>query len=295
MQLIEFGKKLNEPIVVCLGYFGCMHKGHVALLDVAKRRATECNAKVALFTFRNNHLRVLGKDLNVLYTFEERLHIYESLGIDYVIAAEFTDEFRKSTGAEFLQQLVKYELKGVVCGFDYTCGSDRLRSSDLFNQLSAICPVDIVDAVLWSGNKVSTTLIRAMLADNNLPAANMLLSEPYFLTGRVVAGRKVGAKIGFPTANLQIDSDKLLVQGVYGGTVTLNGKKYKCIVNIGSKPTFDVDSATVEAHIIDFNGNLYGQVLKVSLTKFLRKISKFASPSELTRQLQNDRENVLND
>ena len=295
MQLIEFGQKLNEPIVVCLGYFGCMHKGHVALLEMAKRRARECGAKVALFTFSNNHLRVLGKDVKVLYTFEERLQLYDSLGTDYVLAAEFTEEFRRSTGTEFVNQLAQYNLKGVVCGFDYSCGSDRLGSGDLQKMLASLCPVDVVDAVCWNGQKVSTTLIRALLAQNELAASNNLLSEPYFLTGKVVNGRKVGSKIGFPTANLQIDSDKLLPLGVYGGAVTLNGKSYKCIVNVGNKPTFDEDSATVEVHLIDFDGDLYGQLLKVSLTKFLRKISKFSSPAELSRQLQTDRENVLND
>ena len=295
MQLIEFGQKLNEPIVLCLGYFGCMHSGHVALLDVAKHRARECGAKVALFTFSNNHLRVLGKDLKLLYTFKERLLIYESLGVDYVLAAEFTDEFRKRSGEEFVRQLINYNLKGVVCGFDYTCGSDRLGSNDLQKALSALCPVDIVDAVCWNGSKVSTTLIRSILADNELELANDLLSEPYFLMGKVVSGRKVGAKIGFPTANLQIDADKLLAEGVYSGVVELDNKSYKCIVNIGNKPTFDVDSSTVEVHLIGFDGDLYGRTLKVSLTKFLRKITKFANPSELTRQLQTDKERVLND
>ncbi|MCH5160069.1 MAG: riboflavin biosynthesis protein RibF [Clostridiales bacterium] len=295
MQLIEFGQKLNEPVVVCLGYFGCMHKGHVSLLDMAKRRAVKHGAKIALFTFSNNHLRVLGKDVKVLYTFEERLSLYESLGVDYVLKTEFTDEFRKISGTQFIQLLTSYNLRGVVCGFDYAFGSDRLTSGELSRQLSDKCSVDVVDAVCWDGNKVSTTLIRSLLSDNQLTTANNLLSEPFFLFGSVVDGRKVGTKIGFPTANLQIDSDKLLVEGVYGGTVTLDGKSYKCIVNIGSKPTFDVDSATVEAHIIDFEGNLYGQVLKVSLTRFLRKISKFSSPLELTQQLRIDRENVLND
>ena len=272
-----------------------MHKGHVALLDVAKRRARQCRAKVALFTFSNNHLRVLGKDVKVLYTFDERLQIYGSLGVDYLIAAEFTEQFRGRSGAEFVEKLTNYDLKGVVCGFDYTCGSDRLGSGNLQQALSSICPVDVVDAVCWNGNKISTTLIRALFADNQLATANELLSEPYFLTGKVVSGRKVGSKIGFPTANLQIEQDKLLPVGVYGGTVTIQGKEYKCIVNIGAKPTFDVDSATVEVHVIDFDGDLYGKALKVSLTKFLRGICKFANPEELTRQLQADRESVIND
>ena len=295
MQLIEFGQKLNEPIILCLGYFGCMHMGHRALLDRAKLRARELGAKVALFTFSNNHLRVLGKDVKVLYTFEERLQIYSDLGVDYVLAAEFTEKFRNSSGAEFVKQLTDYNLKGVVCGFDYTCGCDRLGSCDLQNALASLCSVDVVEAVCWNGNKVSTTLIRALLAENDITSANKLLSEPYFLCGTVVSGRKVGSKIGFPTANLQIDVDKLLTNGVYGGVATLQGKTYKCIVNIGNKPTFGVDSATVEVHLIGFEGNLYGQDLKVALTKFLRKITKFASPDELTRQLQADRESVLND
>ena len=295
MQLIDFGQKLNEPIVLCLGYFGCMHRGHVALLDKAKRRACECGAKVALFTFSNNHMRVLGKAVKVLYTFDERLNIYNGLGVDYILAAEFTEQFRMSSGAEFVQQLADYNLMGVVCGFDYTCGSDRLGSSELQKALSQICPVDVVEPVCWNGQKVSTTLIRTLLADNQLISANELLSEPYFVTGKVVSGRNVGSKIGFPTANLQIDADKTLPEGVYGGVVELDGCLRKCIVNIGSKPTFDVDSATVEVHVLDFDGNLYGRRLKVSLTKFLRGIRKFASAQELTQQLQTDKGIILND
>ena len=295
MQVIEFEQKLNEPIVLCLGYFGCMHTGHVALLDVAKRRAQQLHAKVALFTFSNNHLRVLGRDVKVLYTFEERLQIYESLGVDYVLAAEFTNEFRAKTGLEFANDIAHYTLKGVVCGFDYTCGCDRLESDELQKALSTVCSVDVVEPVCWNRYKVSTTLIRKLLGENQLALANDLLSEPYFLTGKVVDGRKVGSKIGFPTANLQIDSDKMLPVGVYGGVVKVRDIKYKCIVNIGNKPTFDEDSPTVEAHLIDFDGDLYGQTLKVTLTKFLRGISKFASPTELTKQLQVDREKVLHD
>ena len=295
MQLIRFGRQLNEPIVLCLGYFGCMHKGHVALLDEAKRRASQCNAKVTLFTFGNNHLRVLGKDIKILYTIKERLSIYESLGVDYVISAEFTNEFRQNSGQEFINELLKYNLKGVVCGFDYTCGYDRLGSAELIEALEPHCWVSVVDAVCWQDDKVSTTLIRSMLLANDLESANTLLSQPFFLSGIVVKGRNVGSKIGFPTANLKVDPDKLLPTGVYGGVAAFDGKKYKCIVNIGDKPTFDVDSATVEAHIIDFDGDIYGHELKLSLTKFLRKITKFDNPQELVGQLQIDRESVIND
>ena len=116
MQVITLGEELNTPIVLCLGYFGCMHKGHVELLEAAKRRADENGARAALFTFSNNHLKVLGKDEKVLYTFTERLQIYESLGVEYVIAKEFDDGFRKKSGREFLRELCAYNLdrKSVV-------------------------------------------------------------------------------------------------------------------------------------------------------------------------------------
>lgn len=295
MQLLQFGEKLNCPIVVCLGYFGCMHKGHRHLVDVAMQRASECNAKVALFTFSNNHLAVLGKDTKVVYTLDERLDIYSSVSVDYVITATFNDEFRNLSGELFLQQLCKYNLKGAVCGFDFSCGRDRLYCNDVKRYLSSICSVDIVDAVLWNDEKISTTLVRKLLAQNDIMRVNQLLTEPYFLTGRVTHGRHVGSRLGFPTANLQVDSDKVLPRGVFSAQTTLNGVTYPVIVNIGSKPTFDLEQSNVEAHIIGFDGNLYGKTIKISLTKFLRDIRKFDSVDQLAEQLNKDKEVTLND
>lgn len=295
MQLVEFGKKLNTPVVICLGYFGCMHKGHVGLVDVAKRRAAECGAKVALFTFSNNHLKVLGKEPTVVYTFDERLLIYESLGIDFVIAGKFDESFRATTGDEFLNELLRYNVKGVVFGTDYCCGSDRMNSIAARDKLLSTCTVDIVDTMLWHGEKISTTAVRKLLGSGDVATANQLLSEPYFVTGEVEAGRHVGKSMGFPTANLKISSEKALPIGVYGGHTVVDGNLYRCIVNIGHKPTFAVDSVTIEVHLINFNGNLYGRTLKVSLTKYLRGIQKFANADELSAQLARDKESVLHD
>ena len=295
MQVIEFGKQLNCPIVLCLGYFGTMHSGHVKLLEVAKQRARELQAKVALFTFSNNHLRVLGKDSTVVYTYPERLDLYKSLGVDVVIAAEFNSEFRSCTGSQFVEKLVKYNLKGVVCGFDYSCGSDRMDSKKLTEQLLGVCSVDVVDAICWNGAKVSTSLVRELLSKSDIVTANMLLSEPYFIMGEVVHGRNVGNAMGFPTANLQVSSEKLLPIGVYGGLTQIQGKTYRAIINIGQKPTFGLDYVNIEAHILNFDGNLYGATLKISLTRFLRPIRKFDDVNELIEQLKQDRETVLND
>ena len=295
MQIVQFGQKLNTPIVVCLGYFGSMHLGHQKLLEVAKLRAKQRDAKVALFTFSNNHLKVLGKDATVTYTFEERLNIYENLGVDYVLAAEFDDYFRSLKGEQFVELLARYNLKGVVCGFDYSYGRDRMNAAQLKESLAEVCTVDIVDPICLNGVKISTSLVRAMLSKSDVEGANVLLSEPYFLIGKVIHGRHVGSQIGFPTANLQISSEKELPIGVFGGQTVVDGKLYSAIVNVGQKPTFGLDYVNVEAHILNFDGDLYGKELKIALIKYLRSISKFNNAQELAQQLRKDMQEVLND
>lgn len=294
MQVVKLGEQINCPIVVSLGFFGSMHKGHIELLNRAKLRADVTDSKVALFTFDNNHMAVLGGDKNVVYTFDERLSIYNSLGVDYVITAAFDNRFKSRTGEQFLSQLSAYGLQGVVCGFDYCCGSDRLNAfgvRDYFKDL----PVYIVEQISLNGQKVSTTLVRKYLLDNRLDEVNSLLTESFFVTGEVTHGRGVGKTLGFPTANVRIPDEKLLPRGVYGGATQIDGVNYRVIVNVGNVPTFGVDYNTFEVHVLDFDGNLYGKTLKVSLTKYLRPITKFNSAQQLIEQLQHDKESVLDD
>lgn len=271
-----------------------MHIGHVELLNRAKRHAKMTNSKVALFTFSNNHLAVLKKDNTVVYTYEERLSLYDSLGVDYVIAAAFDEDFKKLRGKEFLTQLNKYNLESVVCGFDYCCGSDRLDASGVRDFLKDI-PVYITEQVCVDGEKVSTSLIRSCLIDRKIEKVNSLLSEEFFAVGMVVHGRGVGKTLGFPTANIRLPAEKLLPNGVFGGKTTIECVTYPVIVNIGKAPTFDVIQNTFETHVINYKGDLYNKELKISLSKFLRPDIKFDSPEELVRQLQLDKESVLHD
>ncbi|MBQ8433876.1 MAG: hypothetical protein IJX23_03625, partial [Clostridia bacterium] len=213
MQLIKFGEKLNSPIVIALGFFGCMHKGHVQLLDQAKKLASQTNSKIALFTFSNNHLKVLGKDVKQIYTFDERCKVYQKLGVDVLVTAEFDEQFKNTNGANFLKTLSSYNLQGVVCGFDYTCGSDRQNCQFVCDYFKDI-PVSVVDAVCKDGVKISTTFVRNLLTQNDIERANQLLSQNFFFDGIVVHGRGVGKNLGFPTANIQVDSDKFLPVGV---------------------------------------------------------------------------------
>ncbi len=295
MQQIEFGKQFNCPLVLCVGYFGCMHIGHVKLVDVARERANECGAKVALLTFDNNHLAVLGKEEKVLYTFDERLELYESIGVDVVITARFDENFRKKTGDEFVQELKRYKLESIVCGFDYSYGRDRQNAAALRDAMSNTCKVEIVEAVCINNVKVSTTLVKALLTQNKIEYANTLLSEPYFVCGIVSPGRHKGTEMGLPTANINVSAEKFLPKGVYGGYVALDGKKYRAVINVGQKPTFDLDNVNIEAHLIGYDGDLYNRKIKISLTDFLRQICKFDSEKQLIEQLYADKERVMND
>lgn len=298
MQVIQFGEQLNCPLVLCLGFFGSMHKGHVELLNRAKNRARITNSKVALFTFSNNHLAVLGRDNTVVYTFDERLRLYDDLGVDYVIVAEFNDDFRKLSSREFLFGLNRYNLDGgVFCGFDYCCGCDHLDALSIRKNLHKIndIPVYIVEQISIENKKISTSLLRDYLISNQIVKANALLSEPFFVCGSVVHGRGVGKTLGFPTANMVVPEEKLLPSGVFSAKTVINGEMYHAIVNIGNTPTFDITRKVFEVHLIDFDGDLYGKDIKVSIVNYLRPITKFNSPSELARQLQRDKENAQND
>ncbi len=295
MQQIEFGEQLNCPIVMCLGYFGCMHRGHIRLVEEAKARARQYGAKTAMFTFSNNHLAVLGREEKVLYTFDERLSLYESLGVDVVITTCFDANFMRTTGGEFVERLKRYDLKCVVCGFDYSYGSDRQDAADLRKALSDTCETEIVGAVCVDGVKVSTTLVRSLLLQNRIVEANSVLSEPFFIRGAVAHGRHKGSEMGFPTANISVDKEKFVPTGVFGGQVESGGSIYRAIINAGQKPTFGLANADVEAHLIGFCGNLYGREIKMSLTRYLRPIYKFDNEAQLIKQLQADREKVLND
>jgi riboflavin kinase/FMN adenylyltransferase len=296
MLNISFGQQFNKPMVITLGFFDCMHKGHVALYDAARRVADENDCLCALLTFCNNHFKVIGMDVKPIYTFEERLAIYKNVGLDVVVSATFDKQFMNLSADDFLQVLSSYNLKHVVCGFDYTCGRDRKDSlyvKNYFSQLGIGCT--IVEEVLTEGEKISSTLIRKLLMQNNVEKANTLLSQPYFVTGVVEDGRKVGRSISFPTANLKISDEKLLPVGVYGGKTIVDGKQYNAIVNIGAKPTFNLLQNSVEAHLVGFSGDLYGKPLTVELTKFLRGVKKFENKEQLAEQLKFDLECVAND
>lgn len=291
MEVISLGHNYSKPIVMCLGFFDCMHLGHLELLAAARKIAGS-SAQIALFTFENNHFETLNRPTKLIYTYSERLSLYKSLGLDVVVSAHFDDNFRKLSGRQFLEQISRFNLAGVVCGQDYTCGADLISATGVQEFFADVAPVTIVPLIERGNEKVSSTLVRNLLLNSDVRCANALLSEPFFFQGTVMHGRNVGHTLGFPTLNLPIPSEKIVPCGVYVGTCEFAGGARRAIVNVGAQPTFLQGGCVVEAHLVDFNGDLYGHTVKISLTKFLRPIMKFRSAEELRAQLQQDLEAV---
>ncbi len=289
METVRLGENYEKPIVLCLGFFDCMHLGHVQLLNRAKSVAST-SFKTALFTFCNNHFQTLNKPAKLIYTYDERLSVYDSLGVDVVLCARFDKDFMSMSGRQFLDLLKNYNLKGIVCGEDFTCGSDLMSATFVRDYLREICDVQIVPIVKSNGQKVSSTLVRKLLLENNVEQANGFLSQPFFFRGQVAQGRHVGRQIGFPTVNIALSEDKLAPTGVYAGVVSVDGQRYKAVINVGNTPTFSEFTAKVEAHLLHFEGNLYGKDVKISLVKFLRNIHKYADGKQLAEQLAKDTE-----
>lgn len=288
MIKLKLGETYQGKIVLALGFFDCLHLGHRALLTKAIEVAKQKNCQSAIMTFENNYFSLFGVQTKLVYTFEERLKILDKIGIDVVISKNFDKDFMQNTSKDFWNEISKYDVSAIVCGFDYTFGCDRADAKILEqycneNKIQLFC----LSPITANGKKISTTLVKECLDNNDIKLANYCLVDNYTISGIVVHGRHAGAKLGFPTANIQVSCDKYLPNGVFYGTVNLD-KIYKCIVNIGNVPTFNVDKESVEAHIIGFDGDLYQKNITVTINGYIRPIKRFNSDEDLISQLKKD-------
>ena len=282
---------MKDSYIVALGNFDGVHKGHKKLIESVKELATKNGVRSAVFTFINDIDGLIGKTDGLIYTGEEKLSVLSGLNTDAIISITADKDFLSKTPTEFLDYLNGYGVIGYVVGKDYRFGCN---ASGNVNTLEWYCQKNgkqlfVKDYLLYKGEKISSTRIKALLKEGNIEEANEMLSTPYFIKGLVVNDRKVGSKIGFPTANMVIPEEKFQIKhGVYKGRVKIDGKTYNCAVNYGGRPTFFIDGISIEIHIIGFNGELYGEDLKVELLNYIRPIKKFERVEELIKQIQED-------
>ena len=284
--------RIEEPSVITLGKFDGLHTGHRYLME-AMQKGKSHGLKCVIFTFDIPPKAIHKDKYSVLSTNEEKAHIFAEAGVDYLIECPFTDDFRQLSPYDFLQILKeKINVKMIVAGTDFHFGYQRSGSYRELQQYAADLGYEavIVTKKQYKGKDISSTRIRACIAEGDMEEANYLLGYSYFLTGTVLHGNEIGRTIGIPTANQRPEEFKLLPpKGVYAVEVLAEGMVYDGISNIGCKPTIEgVNPMGVETFLFDYSGNLYGKDIKVSFLKFIRPERKFASLAELKTQIDRD-------
>ena len=276
--------------VIALGFFDGVHRGHGALLERVVRRAEELNAVPAAFTFDVHPASmILGQKIPQLSTPEDRGGLMERIySIRDVEVGRF-EEMMRLPWQDFVRHYLKEELGviHVVAGHDFHFGyrgeGNPKRLQKLCRELGMGC--DIVEKVELDGITVSSTYIRTLVAQGEMERAMEFLGHPHVLSGEVVHGKALGRTIGFPTANLLLPDGVITpAYGVYASRVYLpDGRVFMAVTNVGTRPTVDDgDAVTVEPWILDFEGDLYGQTIRVEFYKRLRGEEKFSSLAELT-------------
>ena len=280
--------------VATIGFFDGVHLGHNYLLEQLKLEAQQRNMQSVVVTFAN-HPRLFfdpNCGLKQLTLSDDKVTLLKQNGVDEVVILQFDEHLSRLTSREFMQLLVeKYGVKLLLMGYDHRFGSDRNTSFDEYIEYGSQLGLEIkrCDGFSESEVMVSSSKVRRALELWDIPLANKLLGYKYFIKGRVVDGKKIGRQIGFPTANLEVDPLKLIPSdGVYVVDVEVEGVEYRGVLNIGTRPTVSGDQRTVEVHIINFTGDLYGKEIELKFLQFLRHEMKFSSLDELRTQIQKD-------
>ncbi|RKX58777.1 MAG: riboflavin biosynthesis protein RibF [Thermodesulfobacteriota bacterium] len=281
--------------VITIGSFDGIHLGHQALIKETKKLAKELRLTPVVVTFEPHPRRILFPDSNfkLLTTLEEKIELISQTGIEHMVLIPFTKELAQWSPDLFVQEYIVDGLhaKGVVVGFNFGFGKNRKGNIDTLKHLGKKYNflVNSVGPVIIDGIIVSSSSIRNFLEKKEIETANKLLGRNYFFSGRVIEGKKRGEKLGFPTANLEIPPYKLIPPpGVYAVWVHYKNQLFKGAMNIGKKPTFEDRELSIEVHIFDFNKDIYDEILKIEVIRYIRNEIKFPSIEALKNQIQLD-------
>ena len=289
------------PSVATIGFFDGVHLGHRHLINQVKMAASLNGWCSSIITFPVHPRQVIQSDYqpSLLSSPEEKIELLATTGIDNCILLPFTKELSQLTAWEFMQLLYEqYQVRMLVIGYDHRFGHNRAETFEDYCRYGRELGIHIMQATAYTQeqDKVSSSAIRRALLSGEVSTATKYLGYSYFLQGTIVGGYQVGRKIGFPTANLRVDfSNKLIPSvGVYAVYVYVNGQKYKGILNIGHRPTLNNGAdLSIEVHILDFEGDIYHQPMRIEFIDFLRNEAKFQSTEELALQIQKDKEAAL--
>lgn len=295
--------KAVKPVVT-IGTFDGVHLGHREVIAQLKRIAQENGGESVIFTFYPHPRLVVTPDksnLRLLTTLDEKIEQFERSGIDHLVVYPFTKAFADLSYREFINNILieKMGLHTLVVGHDHHLGKNREGTFENIVAMSASHGFEVkkIEAFMADNINISSSKIRKALQNGEIEKANQYLGYRFSLSGKVTTGKRLGRQIGFPTANIEApDQHKLIpAEGVYAVMATVKGIRYKAMLNIGYRPTVDAnaDHRTTEAHLIDFEGDIYQSEITLQFYHRVRDEQRFSSIETLKEQLISDRETIL--
>lgn len=288
--------KNQAPTVLTVGTFDGVHIGHKKLLNQLTTVAKKEHLESVVLTFFPHPRMVLQNDsgLKLINTIDERIELLSKTGIEHLVVHPFSKEFSRKTAKDYVQEILveKFHIKKIIVGYDHHFGRNRNATTKDLIAFGKTFGFEVIEISAQQSNDiaVSSTKIRNALLLGDITTANLFLGYPFMLTGKVVEGKKMGTKIGYPTANLFIKETYKLIpkDGVYVVQSFINNKKVYGITNIGTNPTVGGTNKTIETHFLDYKETLYNKPLRIQLLTRIRDEEKFNSIKKLQKAIKND-------
>ena len=290
----------DSPSVLSIGNFDGVHLAHREICRFIKEEAARRGGRSVILTFEPHPLSVVAPERRppLMTTLEEKLARLEAQDIDAVVIEEFSPRLAQTEARDFVRQIIGEGLKAslVVIGFNFRFGKGRAGNVELLQKEGADAGFEthVLDPYMFEERRVSSTEIRKLLLSGAVEEAARLLGQHHLIEGRVVRGDGRGRQIGIPTANVDYPAVLIPENGVYACRVQLggrDGRRYPAVTNIGNRPTFDKKQVTLETHLLDWEGDIYGKSIRVEFVSRLRAEQKFSGPEELVAQIHLDIEN----
>lgn len=293
-NLHDYSQK--TPLALSIGMFDGVHHGHQTIIKNLNSAAQNKDLESAILTFWPHPRTVFNPndDLKLLNTIEEKTYLLEKNKVQHLFLKEFDEEFRNLTGEEFVKQILidKLNVKHLIIGHDHTFGKNRSGDFNLLKKMSSEYGFEVVqvEAVDFQDRHISSTQIRNALMNGEINTANEMLGYHYSVSGEVIHGKKLGRTIGYPTANISVNPLKFLPKkGAYIVDAFVKNQQFKGMLSIGTNPTVDGKSLSVEVYILDFDSDIYGEAISVNFREFLHEEIKFESLDQLIERLDEDK------
>lgn len=290
------------PSVATIGFFDGVHRGHRFLINNVVKEAASRGLQSTVVTFDRHPRQVLGSDFQprLLSTNEEKMLLLSKTGVERCVMLPFSEQMAQMTACDFMKKILRDRLgvQVLIIGYDNRFGHNRSEGFDDYVRYGREMGIEVMSAqsFLLHGINVSSSVIRSFLQEGEIEMAENCLGYPYFFTGKVVKGFRVGHELGFPTANIEQDNMLKMIPspGVYAVKVRIEGtvELKHAMMNIGTRPTFNGTQQTLEVHILNFNDDIYGKMISVAFVHKLRNERQFASKEALSEQLVKDAQMV---